>query len=633
MTTINPELAKLVSENGSDRVVRSLQVYLGYHPSTYIPTIDEFIEKDEYLGKVTNNGKGIYKYWREKLREIFPNPLLVNYDTVFLRSAIGTGKSSVARIIILYTMAKMILMENPHEFFGLLPNKDLVVFFYSLQISTINSAMYNPIVEMIDSSKFFKSHMDTSRKGYHFKNKIKIVTGSTIAKNVGLDIFAIFMDEIQIERIKGSNYRNYNSLKARIKSRFMMDSGVFFNSISVISGSPGSAEAFSEKLTVKNEDNEKSLILNTPQWEVLKDKIKYSGVTFKVFIGDDSNEPRIITDERELETYEEMVNDPEVFSKVVLNVPIEYKQEFEDDILIAIRDIAGAVTRSTHSFITNVEKLKQAFVIKSKFFNIDVIKLPFFGTTKVSDYLIKSDEKLNKRLMNPDNYRFIHIDIGIVSDLTGIAMTHIAGQIENEYKSVYDQPNTKSMDPWYINDFNIGISRNRNEETNISKIRDFIVFLRDSNVNIHTVTVDGYQSTQLRQELTAAGINCELMSMTRDSKGFDVFKRAIYSERFQICRNAIAQKEFLQFKKVIRMNNKVKVVHPDSSSSGTGTHGDIAESIAGSVYSAYLRYKSGVDVLSGFNHTLDSLLHKKYLSKDVSEESAENEFFIMSSLF
>lgn len=36
--------------------------------------IDTFIESDEYCGKTTKNGKNIYPYWRERLRELFTDP-------------------------------------------------------------------------------------------------------------------------------------------------------------------------------------------------------------------------------------------------------------------------------------------------------------------------------------------------------------------------------------------------------------------------------------------------------------------------------------------------------------------------------------------------------------------------------
>jgi hypothetical protein len=191
------KVKSFINTSTPDQLIKALQINLGYSPNTHIPTIDEFIENDYYLGKSTDNGKAIYKFWREELRRIFPNPLQINYNTVFLRSAIGVGKSTVSRIIILYVIAKMILMDNPHKFFGLLPGKDLVVFFYAMQLDTINAAMLSPIYPLVENSDFFKANMDpTKKRGLHFKNNITIKTGSTIGKNVGLDVFLVFMDRL-----------------------------------------------------------------------------------------------------------------------------------------------------------------------------------------------------------------------------------------------------------------------------------------------------------------------------------------------------------------------------------------------------------------------------------------------------
>lgn len=388
---------------------------------------------------------------------------------------------------------------------------------------------------------------------------------------------------------------NYNSLKARIKSRFMMDGGMFFNSIAVLSGSPGSAESFAEKLTTKREDDEKSIIYNTPQWEVLKDKIKYSGKTFKVFIGDESNSPKILDDPTEISVYKTMfVDHPEK----VIDVPIEYRKEFEDDIQIAIQDIAGAVTRSSQLYITNVEKLKSAFNINSKFFNIDVIKLPFFTSTGIKDYMIDKEKSVKSRLINPDFSRFIHIDLGISNDLAGIAMTHIADHILVSHFDAIRKTTNKTYEPWYMNDFNIGISRNSNEETNITKIKEFILFLRDSGVSIKKVTADGYQSTQLIQDLKFAGLDAEVVSLSRDSTPYDIAKTAIYGDRCSLVKNEVTKAEFLRFKKVLKSNNKYKIVHPPTSEAGS--HGDIAESVVGSIYSAYKSSAQLINPLAGF---------------------------------
>lgn len=601
MIDTNTTLDELLYTRGTDEVVRSLQVHLGYDSKIHLPDIESFICDDYYLGRTTNGGKAVFPYWMELLKEIFPNPLYSNYDTVFNRSAIGTGKSTFARILVLYNMLKMILMSDPHTFYGLMPNKELVVFLYALQKSTLHNAMLSPLIEQIDSSQFFKSHRDFSRKGYHFRNKVSINTGVNIASNIGRDIFCSWLDEIQAERFKGQTINNYNSLRARIKSRFMLDDGLFYNSMLILTGSSGSSNDIADRLTIKAESDTRALVNSARQWEVLKDKIKYSGDTFKCFIGNDANEPKVLTDPTEIEVYKRMLG--EDLEHEIIDVPIEYLTDFSDNLPIALRDIASASTRSVHSFITNVEKLKHSFCLSSRFFNIDVLKLPFFDDTQIQDFLINPKNSIRDRLLNPDFPRFIHIDIGVTSDLTGIAMTHVAGFTENRNYNQITKLATITNEPWFINDFNVGVSRNKSEETSITKLSRFIIYLRDSGVNIHSVTLDGYQSTQLKQDLLFHQINCEIMSVTKNSNAFDVFKRACYSDRIQLPKNTIAQQEFLQFKKVILPNGKMKVTHPgtNSNNSSTNSHGDIAESICGSVYNAYRNSKNGLDPLAGIS--------------------------------
>lgn len=89
-------------------------------------------------------------------------------------------------------MAKMILMEDPHEFYKLIPNVELVVFLYALSTETINGAMYGPLKDLLDDSPFFKANYDYNR--HQYRHKISINIGSTISKNVGKNIFLVWMD-------------------------------------------------------------------------------------------------------------------------------------------------------------------------------------------------------------------------------------------------------------------------------------------------------------------------------------------------------------------------------------------------------------------------------------------------------
>lgn len=55
------------------------------------PTIEEFVCNDYYLGKVFNPKlpNGLYPYWMDVLKKIFPNPIICRYPYLSLGGAIG----------------------------------------------------------------------------------------------------------------------------------------------------------------------------------------------------------------------------------------------------------------------------------------------------------------------------------------------------------------------------------------------------------------------------------------------------------------------------------------------------------------------------------------------------------------
>jgi hypothetical protein len=59
------------------------------------PTIDEFLNSDYYMGDITNEGKAIYPYWKEFLREMYKTPFYEFDDVtkiIILSGSTGTGK-------------------------------------------------------------------------------------------------------------------------------------------------------------------------------------------------------------------------------------------------------------------------------------------------------------------------------------------------------------------------------------------------------------------------------------------------------------------------------------------------------------------------------------------------------------
>lgn len=595
------KLKELLRTHSIEDLTRAAQVNLGYAPNTHIPSIDEFIESDEYLGTMTDNGKGIYPYWREVLREVFPFPLYNAYDTVFLRSAIGTGKSTIARIMVLYNLAKMILMENSRKFFGLLPNKEIGVFLYALTADTISQVMYEPLVPLLEGSPFFNKHMEYYKGGYHFDNGIGIYSGSTIGRNVGLDIFLVFADEIQQEKSGSFSYNkeNIDSLRKRLETRFMIGTPYgkrYFNSMMILSGSPGTSDSYAESITNRaREKGGRSKVISTSIWDVKKTQIDYSvDGWFKLFLGNEGAEPRIL-EPSDLPHYQNMLGSD--YAKYVIDVPNYYKEDFEDDILQAIQDLAGTMTRSSISWITHIERLKACFRDKHSLFEDEIVKVPYGGTVEIYQHLINGGKDFKSLILNPEKPRFFHIDLGIKKDLTGITMGHIPELIPIEVKNQDTGYVTKVYEPYYFIDFSIGLSRLSGEVTDIRKIKEFLFWLRRQGLNIGLITLDSYQSEALRQELEVAGFNVSIESVIRDSTPFDITFNAINQNRISIPKQDFLFNEIKRFQKIVTSTGVY--IQYDGDSDSTGSHGDITESLVGCVRNMYYSVMESINPLDG----------------------------------
>lgn len=54
-------------------------------------TIDQFLEDDYFLAPLTDHGNAVFPFWREKMREIFPNQLFTRYPFLSLGGRLLTA--------------------------------------------------------------------------------------------------------------------------------------------------------------------------------------------------------------------------------------------------------------------------------------------------------------------------------------------------------------------------------------------------------------------------------------------------------------------------------------------------------------------------------------------------------------
>lgn len=167
--------------------------------------IDTFIEDDRFIGKITGNGKNIYPYWRNKLRQMFsPNH---NYQEYILTGAIGLGKTTIAVTGMVYILYKLLCLKNPQLYYGLQSNSKIVFVFFNVSLDLSFGVAYQKIQSMLMESPWFLEHgtivgrLDKNKEFLPDKG-IRFRVGSQEGHALGQDVFCVSGDTI-VETDKG----------------------------------------------------------------------------------------------------------------------------------------------------------------------------------------------------------------------------------------------------------------------------------------------------------------------------------------------------------------------------------------------------------------------------------------------
>jgi hypothetical protein len=216
----------------------------------------------------------------------------------------------------------------------------------------------------------------------------------------------------------------------------------------------------------------------------------------------------------------------------MLKVPPIYREAFEDNIDLALTDNAGISTSSTTKYISGV-RLNQ---IKT-----DTYKNPFTKDTievgnSPEDVLQYSNffdlSRINPRdLVRP---LFIHLDMSLSGDKTGIAGVWITGK---RPQKVGEDP-SKELE--FKTAFSVSIKAPKGFQVSFEKNRNFIRWLRDRGFAIKGISSDTYQSAQIQQQLKSDGFKTKILSVdrvdnqTKSCLPYAFFKSAIYERHLQL---------------------------------------------------------------------------------------------------
>lgn len=523
-------------------------------------SIRQFIEDPYFLDK-----KGtVYPKVMAELEELSNG----SYIEAVFTGGIGSGKTTAAHYVIAYQLYVLSCMRDPHKFFSLDSASEILYVFQSLSASHAKALEYNRFRALMEKSHYFKNvfpyDKDIEAK-LVFPNRIEVLalSGQETAA-IGQNVMGGVLDEVNymaiVEQSKSSvdggvydqAWALYNSIARRRKSRFIKN-GRTYGMLCLVSSKrfPGQFTDIKEQesLTQIAETGSTNIfIYDKRAWEI-KPRGSYCGDMFTVFIGDEFRRPRV------LDVGESVAEEDR---ELLMDIPVEYREEFRKDITNALREVAGVSTLAKHPYIMDTEALTDCMNKGHKSLLSDI-------RTDFKSYPIMV---YPQRIVDGHKPRWAHIDLSVTGDSTGIVIGHVSG-----FKAI-DRGDCMETWPEITIDASLEVFPPQGGEILFYKIREMLYKLRGMGLNIKWVSFDSYQSVDSLQTLRQQGFQTGMRSMDTSIQPYAMLKAAIYDRRLIMAEHQRLRRELLS---VELDTKKGKIDHPANGSK------DVADALAGVV--------------------------------------------------
>lgn len=496
--------------------------------------VEEFICSKEYL----NAQDSVWPAVMESLIELNSGP----YVEAVLTGAIGTAKTTIALYTTAYQLYQLSCLKSPHKVYHLDPTSEIEFIFQSMTTTLAKAVDYMRFKNMIRRCPYFQvkfpfNRLVVSELRFPFNILVKPVSGASTAA-IGQNVIGGVIDELNFMAVVAKSARDpdgynqaeaiYDSIARRRKSRFIQH-GRMPGILCLVSSKryPGQ---FTDKKVDEARSDPSIFVYDKTTWDV-KPEGTFLGPRFKVFSGTESQKPYIIGD------------DP-IPDANVIDVPIEYKKDFERDIMGALRDIAGISTIARFPYIPNPEVVKACQGKVLSCFSVE-------GT----DFANVKCNILPERLTDHHKPRFAHVDLGLTGDSAGVSLGYCSG-----FKTVDRGNNQFERLPIITFDGVLEVFPPPAGEILFHKIRTLFYILRDQlKLNIRWVTYDSFQSTDSLQLLRGKGFTVGHCSTDLTNHPYDFAKAAFGDARVLAPTHARALKEFGALEKDTK---KGKIDHP-----------------------------------------------------------------------
>jgi len=345
-----------------------------------------------------------------------------------------------------------------------------------------------------------------------------------------------------------------------------------------------------ERKTALYQTFKNAFIRNYAVWDT-KLEGTYGNEKFYIIFNRESGLGRIKKEDEEIGSEEDTIE-----------VPLEFKHDFEVDMEGSLRDLAGRPTLAIEPFLT-----KRDMIVKM---HEDGRRHPFsvYETTLrdggyvlrdiVCQWVKEEDDIGNvifeglKPKVNPKARRFIHVDHGLTGDAAGFCMGHVSHYEERmRWRTVQEidpvglQAKTKreafvEMLPVIYIDLWLRIVPPVGGEIILADIRQLIFELKGMGFRIGLITMDSFQSKDTQQQLKEKGFGVDELSVDVNPEPYNRLKMALYEGRIKGYLHPVGVNELRQLEWNKR---KGKVDHRPKGSK------DMADALAGVIHNCETR--------------------------------------------
>lgn len=458
-----------------------------------------FLYHPHFLGRLFNsNGKStIYPFWMRLLDDIYPSPFYSPINELLVSCAIGLGKSTImCSCVANYEAYKLLCLKNPAEYYGLISNSVIVEALFSSTMDLVAGVNWPKMRDAMIISPWFKerlniSDQDPKIKSLQLDKNFEIQIGSRTQHAISRDVLIGIVDEGNAGVLNDQVKDNYNEIYRRRHSRF--ESGFRVPGLLVACSSPKGEDDFINSRITREKNNPGTLVIdNIAEWDV-KDK-GYCGKKFWIFIGDDKVDGHCLDENEDISIYD---------SNLLIQAPIEIRNEFEKDFVGALRDIGGRRSVPATALFKSKDKISKAFSGRN-IFKKDIIELGVRDTLDdIKQYL---DYSFIKLCIQRKYNRFIGIDFGLNNDKFGFAIGYA------KYPENVENSDIKYIDKFYIIEGATSFKAKTKEGVPSAVIRELIRYFRSIGFPIQLITADKPGQVML-QDLLRDFFNVEYLSV------------------------------------------------------------------------------------------------------------------------